>query len=149
MDRHLIARQGPIRQNRRRMILSRPLLHAARRAAGVLFWPALILVIWGELTPSPDTGWFFWIDRVSDKVLHFSAYFGLAAIAGFVIRARVPTIAAVTGLILMGLVLEIVQGFVGRDMSGLDALANTVGAVCGGGLAHTAAGLLRRRYPRA
>ena len=32
------------------MKLSRPLLHAARIADEILFYPALILVIWGELT---------------------------------------------------------------------------------------------------
>lgn len=46
-----------------------------QRFARWIFLPALALVIWGELKPSlPEPGnW--------DKVLHFTAYFGLAAIA--------------------------------------------------------------------
>jgi hypothetical protein len=35
-----------------RMKLRRPLLHAARIADEVLFYPALALVIWGELSPA-------------------------------------------------------------------------------------------------
>jgi VanZ family protein len=129
------------------MILSRPLLHAARIAAGVLFWPALLLVVWGELAAAPAQGVFAWIAIVNDKVLHFIAYFGLAAMAGFAVRRRSGEVLAVAGLILLGLVLEIVQGFVGRDMSGPDALANTFGAICGGFLAQAAAGYLRRTHP--
>jgi len=45
-----------------------------RRAGAWLFWPALAVVAWGELTPHPPTlpGPWLW-----DKLDHFTAYFGL------------------------------------------------------------------------
>jgi VanZ family protein len=113
----------------------------AQFAAAVLFWPAIAVVIWGELKPSGQgpEGW--------DKVLHFTAYFGLAGIATLALgRART---AAWAGLALaaFGGILEIVQGFVGRDAEWGDEFANIVG-VCVG----LAAGLLTlqllRRFTR-
>ena len=97
-----------------------------------LFLPALAVVIWGELKPSvqgPGTGF--------DKVLHFTAYFGLAAIATVALGHRRPAIWAALALATFGGILEIVQSFVGRDAEWGDELANIVGA--GAGLA---AGLL-------
>ena len=43
-----------------------------------LFWPGVVLIVWGELTPNPPNlgGIFGW-----DKLEHFTAYFGLAGMA--------------------------------------------------------------------
>lgn len=89
------------------------------------------MVVWGELKPSTQgpEGW--------DKVLHFTAYFGLAGIATVALGARKPALWAAFALAVFGGILEIVQGYVGRDAEWGDELANIVG-VCAG----LAAGLL-------
>jgi VanZ family protein len=106
------------------------LIALARRAAAILFWPALALVIWGELTshavPVETHIW--------DKLLHFTAYFGLALIAAFARRSNRALILTVLALVVLGGLLEIVQGMVGRDADIKDEIANTIGAVTGGAL---------------
>jgi VanZ family protein len=131
------------------MSFSRSLLHVARIAAASLFWPALILVVWGELDADPERGLFRWLAGLNDKVLHFSAYFGLAALAAFALRSRERAVAAILGLVAMGAVLELLQGFVGRDMSGFDAAANAAGAIFGGAIARGLLEALRRCVPSA
>jgi len=70
--------------------------HAMLRLAGILrllslwlFWPGLLLIVWGEHTPHPpDLGELFgW-----DKLEHFTVYFGLASMATMVIglKPRLP-----------------------------------------------------------
>ncbi len=93
-----------------------------------LFWPAVLLVAWGELTPNPPSLTAeFW-----DKSLHFTAYFGLAGMATVVLGARKRALWAILGLVLLGGALEILQGFTGRDPDIYDEVANTLGAVVGG-----------------
>ena len=95
-----------------------------------LFWPAVVLVAWGELTPHPPHDLvYFW-----DKSLHFTAYFGLAGMAAVALKRRNDAVWAVSGLILLGGALEILQGFTGRDPSIYDEVANTLGALTGAGL---------------
>jgi len=102
----------------------------ARRLALWLFWPALILVVWGELTPHPPR-----LDA-PDKLLHFLAYFGLSGIATTALGRGRVVLAIVLGLIALGGALEILQIFTGRDAEWLDEAANAAGAVLGalGGL---------------
>src|ERR1700743_374946 len=97
------------------------------RVAVWLFWPAVLLVTWGELTPSPP----HLIMHVWDKLLHFTAYLGLAAMAALSLNSRRILLYAVLALIAFGGLLEIVQGMTGRDADILDELANTLGAVTG------------------
>ena len=127
------------------MKLPRPLLHAVRMADAVLFWPALTVVIWGELT-SPEgqalLGLLWWIN---DKILHFIAYFILGAMAAAALKARRRVILAVLGLIAVGAVLELLQGYVGRDMSAYDELANIAGVVLGSSAARVIVQALRNR----
>lgn len=99
-----------------------------RTAAVVLFWPAVAVVVWGEVNPHPGA----LEQHVWDKALHFSAYFGLAGIVTMALRARRMAVWAVLGLIVLGGVLEGVQGMIGRDMSIYDEMANGLGAICGG-----------------
>ncbi len=96
-----------------------------RRSARWLFLPALAVVVWGELKPSSPgpEGW--------DKVLHFTAYFGLAGIATVALGNRRLAMWAALALAVFGGILEIVQGFVGRDAEWSDEMANVVG-VCFG-----------------
>jgi len=95
------------------------------RIAFWLFWPALIVVAWGELTPHPPS------IHASDKFLHFLAYSGLAGLATTALRHRRAIILAAIALILFGGTLEILQAFTGRDAEWLDEAANTIGVLTG------------------
>ena len=125
------------------MKLSRPILHRVRLTDAVVFWPAALLVVWGSLAPLPPLQ----VPLANDKLLHFIVYFVLAAIGVAAFRARRPALLAALGLIVLGGVLEILQGFVGRQTSFADQLANTLGVLAGGLLARLAAERLRRRFP--
>ena len=100
-----------------------------RQFARWIFLPALALVIWGELKPSGD-GPVVW-----DKLLHFTAYFGLAGIATIALGRRKAAAWAAVALGVFGGVLEIVQSFVGRDAEWGDELANALGVAVGLALA--------------
>ena len=126
------------------MKLPRPLLHAARLADVFLFYPALLLVIWGELTGAPPPV-FGWVENWNDKLLHFFAYFGLSAMAAAAFKERHPVFFAGVALMLLGGVLEIVQGLTGRDMSVYDEIANVAGVLVGGFGARAIVEPLRRR----
>ena len=93
-----------------------------------LFWPGVALIVWGELTPRPPDlhGIFAW-----DKAQHFTAYFGLSAMATLVLGLRPRLAQAILGVILLGGALEILQYFAGRDAEFLDFVANTLGALSG------------------
>ena len=93
-----------------------------------LFWPGVVLITWGELTPNPpDLGGIF----VWDKMEHFTAYFGLASMATLVMGLKPRLAWAFLGIILFGGVLEILQGYTGRDPDILDFTANSIGAFAG------------------
>lgn len=98
----------------------------SRAAAFWLFWPALALVIWGEVTPATGIEIHAW-----DKLLHFLAYFGLSALAWRAAGGGWRGLWAAITLVVLGGVLEIVQGMVGRDMSAGDEVANTLGVSAG------------------
>jgi VanZ family protein len=106
------------------------------RLAFFLFWPALALIVWGELTPHPPDV----LSGTSDKLLHFTAYFGLAALAALALRTRRAVLIAVLGLVALGGVLEILQSLTGRDAEWLDEAANSLGVALG---ALASLGLLR------
>ncbi len=103
-----------------------PLVAFLRKASRWLFWPGVALVVWGELTPHPPS-----IPGVWDKSEHFTAYFGLAAMATLAIGLRPALAAALLGILALGESLEIIQGLVGRDRDWLDMLANTIGTLAG------------------
>ena len=105
----------------------RTILHWLRIAIACLLVPALALVIWGELTPSPPS-----LEvHVWDKILHFTAYFGLAVMATIAVRADRRAIWWAVGLVLLGGLLEILQGLTGRDADIWDEVANSLGALSG------------------
>jgi VanZ family protein len=103
------------------------LLRTLRRLAVWLFWPAVVLVAWGELTPDPPQALY----HVWDKLEHFTAYFGLAAMASLVIGLRRLLIWALLGVWALGGLLEIAQGLLGRDAELGDVVANTLGTLAG------------------
>lgn len=102
-------------------------LNFLRRVSRWLFWPALALVIWGELTPSPPAV----IGLVWDKAEHFIAYFGLAAMAalGFGLGRKLAI--AIVGILVLGVALELLQRLTGRNPDVKDVIANTLGVVAG------------------
>ena len=95
-----------------------------------LWWFAIALVTLGSLLPAmllpvvPEGG---------DKFEHLSGYGLLAAIAVQVFATRGALLRAAVGLVLLGVLLELVQGFLTstRSMDAMDALANAAGVVLG------------------
>ena len=121
----------------------RSLLHRLRQIDSWLIAPALVVVIYGELTHNPMFGR---IEvHVWDKLLHFTAYFGLSLMAAIAVRADRRMLWWAIGLVVMGETLEIVQGMTGRDNDIYDELANTIGVLTGSGLGWTAIRLLKAR----
>jgi VanZ family protein len=115
----------------------RKLLHWLRQADALLFWPALAVVVWGELSHHvPHI-------HVWDKLLHFTAYFGLSLMATIAVRANRRALWWALGLVALGGLLEIVQGFTGRDCDIFDEFANTLGVIAGTGLGWAGIALLR------
>lgn len=75
----------------------------------------------------------------SDKCLHASAYFVLAAWYVPLWRSRRAGWVYAVGWIALGIALEVLQGFTASRISEwLDAVANTVGVLLGSSLAWTA-----------
>src|SRR5262245_11008334 len=120
----------------------REILHTARLLDALLFWPVLIFVVWGELEPHVPKA----LSEINDKVLHFGAYFLLGAMAGAAVKRREPVIWAVLGLSALGAILEVIQGYVGRQSSLFDELTNAVGVSSGASLARFVVEPLRRRW---
>jgi VanZ family protein len=69
--------------------------------------------------------------KVWDKALHFTAYFGLAAMTTIAVRADRRALWWAVGLIALGGALEIIQGMTGRDADIFDELTNTLGVLTG------------------
>jgi VanZ family protein len=103
-----------------------------RRAGAWLFWPALAVVIWGELTPHPPrlAGPWAW-----DKLDHFTAYFGLMLLSALAWGLRRSLVLVFLVMVALGGALELIQMLVGRDGEWGDFLANDLGALVGLGLA--------------
>jgi VanZ family protein len=91
-----------------------------RRFGAWLFWPALAVVAWGELTPHPPelAGPLSW-----DKLDHFIAYGGLSL--------RHSLVWVFLAVVSLGGLLEILQTLVGRDGEWGDFIANDLGALTG------------------
>lgn len=122
-----------------RQIKSAELGKWLQRSGVYLFWPAVALIVWGELSPQAGALEF----EVSDKVLHFTAYFGLAGMVCLALKADRRVLAATLGLAALGGVLEVLQGFTGRDPSIFDELANIAGAFSGAACGWLALRVLR------
>ena len=121
----------------------RRLLHLARRIDSWLVAPALLFVIYGELTHDRFVGALaahFW-----DKSLHFTAYFGLCLMTTIAVRANRKAVWWAIGLVVLGGVLEIVQGLTGRDADIFDELANTLGVLVGLAVGWVGVTLLKTR----
>jgi VanZ family protein len=112
-----------------------------RRAGAWLFWPALAVVVWGELTPHPPKlAALLW-----DKAEHFIAYFGLTLLASLAWGLRRSLAFVFAGIVALGGALEIIQSFVGRDAEWGDFFANDLGATAGLGVAVVYLLMPRRR----
>lgn len=67
--------------------------------------------------------------QTTDLVLHFSAYLLLAFIAIHAFKQKMRTRLIVLAIVCYGVVIEVLQHFVGRSMSVYDASANIIGAI--------------------
>ena len=111
---------------------SRPLRGRGHVQILRVIWSAILLcVITGTLMPgnfAPMQA----LGRLhlSDKLEHFSAYFVLAVIPALTERTPVR-IAIAIGLVGMGVMLEYLQLFTGRDFDPYDMLANACGVSLG------------------
>jgi len=103
-----------------------------RRLGAWLFWPALAVVAWGELTPHPPhlEGVLSW-----DKLDHAIAYFGLTLLASLGWGLRRSLVWVFLSVVALGGLLEILQTMVGRDGEWGDFAANDLGALAGLGIA--------------
>ncbi len=104
-----------------------------------LFFLALCVVVISMVIPAaavPDTF------DISDKILHFIAYFGLGLLGGTGWPERRYSL--IVTMPLFGMVLEFVQGgFVpGRSFDWFDGLANAFGAFAGIAASYTARKIL-------
>ncbi len=95
-----------------------------------LWWSGVAAVVVCSLVPA------FLLPQVpegGDKLEHFGAYALLAAAAVQLFTARQAVVRAGTGLVALGIALEIAQGLftTTRQMDVHDALANTLGVVVG------------------
>src|ERR1700761_7068395 len=95
----------------RRLQMSARFREQLAYACSVLFLPAWAGVIGGELGPGKGQ------PVIWDKALHFTAYFIVAFLAALALRTGRNRLFALAGLVVMGGILEIVQGFIGRDCS--------------------------------
>ncbi len=121
------------------MKFSARFLQFSQKIARWAIVPAIAIVVWGELAPTPPTAALIW-----DKLLHFIAYFGLSGLSLLALSPGRRAAVAAGVLILMGGVLEIAQGLVGRDASWGDEAANALGAVIGCALGWVIVRLLER-----
>jgi VanZ family protein len=121
----------------------RRILRQARRVDSWLIAPALLFVIYGELSHDKLATLlesYFW-----DKSLHFTAYFGLCLMTTIAVRANRRALWWAAGLVLLGGALEIIQGLTGRDADIFDEFANTLGVVSGLGVGWAGVAYLRAR----
>jgi VanZ family protein len=113
----------------------------------VALWIAAILVVAvGELLPGGSAP-LNWVDSlgVSDKIEHFTAYFGLAVIPVLGFDPRRGLTAALS-MILLGVLLDVAQKFIpGRNFDLADIAANTVGVFGGLAVARLILLIWRRR----
>ena len=95
-------------------------------------WLLVIFVIWITLTPNPPSG----LQAIPhlDKTGHFLAYAALTAWFTAALPGRRWLAALTIAFIVMGGVLEILQGFTARDPSWFDWLIDIGGALLGAGL---------------
>lgn len=107
-----------------------------------LIVPAIVLVSWGELNPSASALEL----EVWDKSLHFMAYFGLAGLICLALNGSRRVFAATMALMLFGGVLEVLQGFTGRDPSFADEIANMIGSALGAATGWFILWLLRANF---
>jgi VanZ family protein len=91
-----------------------------------LIWAAMVIT--GSLLPGKDLP----AAPVSDKIEHFTAYFGLTVLPPLFLKTRRSVSVCPFLMVLLGICLEIAQIWIpGRTCDVMDAVANTVGAAVG------------------
>jgi VanZ family protein len=90
--------------------------------AGTLLWGSVIF-FFSILGPPPIA------EQTTDLVLHFSAYLLLAFIAIHAFKQKMRTRLIVLAIACYGVIMEVLQHFIGRSMSVYDASANIIGVI--------------------
>ena len=89
-------------------------------------------IVWLSLTPKPphplDFGW-------SDKLEHCVAYGALMGWFAFLYRRTPARLAYAIGFVAMGIAIEFIQPYTGRDFEVADMLADALGVAAGWGAA--------------
>lgn len=72
-----------------------------------------------------------------DKIEHFGAYLILAALLTFYLKRshlgrKKALVVSVLLMLVVGALIEVLQGYTGRNPEASDLLADFIGAVCGG-----------------
>ncbi len=119
----------------------RDFLRLLRQIYTWLIAPALLVVIYGELAHSDVVN--ILESNIWDKALHFTAYFGLCFMTTIAARNYRGASWFALGLVVLGGVLEIIQGYTGRDCDIYDEIANSIGVVCGFCAAWSAVAILK------
>ncbi len=105
----------------------------------------VVAVIYMSLAPTPSS------DVLSfpqmDKIMHFSVYTFLMLWFGQIYHERPVAFLIASGLVLLGILLEIIQGLSGyRTFEYVDMTANTLGVVFGFSIARTRFGGLLHAF---
>jgi len=103
------------------------ILNPIRRTAFWLFWPAIVFVIWRELTPTPPPI----LSQYGDPAGHFVCYFALALLATLGFRLSLKLILAIPCILILGGFLEYLQYWTVRFPDMLNVVAKMFGVVVG------------------
>ena len=98
-----------------------------RRAAVLVGWALVAVIVWGSLTPSPPTVDIDQGDKLGHALFYAATMFWFAQLY---LRSAVRVRYAV-GLIALGIALEFIQDQVGRDFELADMAADAVGVALG------------------
>ena len=105
---------------------------------GILLVAIVVYVSLAPLSPSRIFAF-----PESDKIMHFSAYAAMMLWFGQIYAKRPASLFVASGLIILGVLLEILQGLSGyRTFEYLDITANTLGVILGLSIAQTRLGRL-------
>ena len=100
-----------------------------RRVCVAVGWALVAFILWASLTPSPPSI-DFGIEQ-ADKLGHAGAYAAsMFWFAQLYVRGAVRLRYAL-GLVALGIVLEFIQGHVGRDFEVADMVADAIGVALG------------------
>jgi VanZ family protein len=103
------------------------ILHAIRRICFWLLWPALVFVIWSELTSRPPA----FLNLYGNHMQHFIAYSILALLATLGLRLSLKLLVTIPCILILGGLLEYLQNWTVRDPDLMNVVSKMFGVVVG------------------